>query len=127
MTQPTSTEQVSFPSNGRQVTAAVARPSTPPPWPAVILIHELSGLSDHYRLVATRFAAEGYLALAPDLYANDAVFKGLSEHSVHAVGRVRHANDLEAAIAALNLPEHERDELRRAAHWDRERDMSTYI
>jgi carboxymethylenebutenolidase len=46
---------------------------------------------------------------------------------VHAVGRVRHAHDLEAAIAALNLPAHEQDDLRRAAHWDRERDTSTYV
>lgn len=121
------TQRVAYPSHDRRVAADVARPSTAPPWPAVILIHELSGVSDHYRDVATRFAAEGYLALVPDLYANDAVFRSLSEHSVHAVGRVRHAKDLDAAIAALNLPEHEQDELRRAAHWDRERDTSTYV
>lgn len=127
MAESTGTERVTYPSGGRQVTADIARPATPPRWPAVILIHELSGVSDHYRDVAARFAGEGYLALAPDLYANDAVFKSLSEHSVHAVGRVRHAHDLDAAIAALNLPEHEQDELRRAAHWDRERDKSTYV
>jgi carboxymethylenebutenolidase len=121
------TESVTYPSSGRQVTADVARPVGAPPWPAVILIHELSGVSDHYRDIAARFASEGYLALVPDLYANDAVFKSLSEHSVHAVGRVRHAHDLDAAIAALNLPPHEQEELRRAAHWDRERDTSTYV
>jgi len=121
------TEKVRYPSSGRWVEADLAFPSGTPPWPAVILIHEISGTSDHYRDVAERFANEGYLALVPDLYSNDAVFKSLAEHAVHMMGRVRHAQDLEAAIAALNLPPHEHEELRRAAYWDRERDTSTYV
>ncbi|MFQ5525033.1 MAG: dienelactone hydrolase family protein [Thermoanaerobaculia bacterium] len=36
--------------------------------PAVILIHEWWGLNDNIRAVADRFAGEGYLALAVDLY-----------------------------------------------------------
>lgn len=121
------TEKVQYPSRGKAVAADLALPSASPPWPAVILIHEISGASDHYRDVAGRFADAGYLALAPDLYSNDEVFKSLEEHAVHAMGRVRHAQDLEAAITALNLPSHEHEELRKAAYWDRERDTSTYV
>ena len=38
------------------------------PRPAVIVIQEWWGLNDHIKEVADRFAAEGYVALAPDLY-----------------------------------------------------------
>lgn len=35
----------------------------------IIVIHEVWGLSDHIKSVADRFAAEGYIALAPELLA----------------------------------------------------------
>ena len=127
MADPSDTRQQSYPSGDRAVAADLAVPSGAGPWPAVILIHEISGTSDHYRDVAARFAKEGYLALAPDLYANDAVYKSLDLHAVHAMGRVRHADDLEAAITKLGLGPKAHEELRRAAHWDRERDTSTYV
>ena len=38
------------------------------PRPAVIVIQEWWGLNEHIKDVARRFAAEGYVALAPDLY-----------------------------------------------------------
>ncbi len=37
--------------------------------PGVVVIQEWWGLNDHIRAVADRFAAAGYNALAPDLYA----------------------------------------------------------
>src|SRR5437867_3834833 len=103
--------KIRYPSRGVSVNADVARPTGDGPWPAVILIHEISGTSEHYRDVAGRFAAEGYLALVPDLYSNDTVFQSLEEHAVHMMGRVRHAADLDIAIAALKLPAHETEEL----------------
>ncbi len=39
-----------------------------PPLPAVILVHEWWGLNDNIRLWADRLAADGYAALAVDLY-----------------------------------------------------------
>lgn len=39
------------------------------PHPAVIVLHELSGLNNQIKGVADRLAAEGYAALAPDLYS----------------------------------------------------------
>ncbi|MBV6394635.1 MAG: Carboxymethylenebutenolidase [Anaerolineales bacterium] len=46
----------------------LAQPSTPGPWPAVIVIQEWWGLDAQTKSIADRFAAEGYLAFAPDLY-----------------------------------------------------------
>lgn len=38
------------------------------PWPAVVVLHEVFGLTDDIRKQADRFAEHGYLALAPDLF-----------------------------------------------------------
>jgi carboxymethylenebutenolidase len=38
------------------------------PWPGVVVIQEWWGLNDHIKDVADRLAAEGFVALAPDLY-----------------------------------------------------------
>jgi carboxymethylenebutenolidase len=45
-----------------------ARPATPGPHPAVIVVMEAFGLNGHIKDVAKRFAAEGYVAVAPDMY-----------------------------------------------------------
>lgn len=46
----------------------LAAPRGAGPFPAVVLIHEWDGLNDRVRQVADALAAEGYVALAADLY-----------------------------------------------------------
>ena len=47
----------------------LAEPAGPGPHGAVILIHEWDGLGERVKQVADAFAAEGYVALAADLYS----------------------------------------------------------
>jgi len=46
---------------------------------AVILVHEIWGLTEHIKQVADRIAAQGYYVLAPDLYSGKNVDRQLSE------------------------------------------------
>jgi carboxymethylenebutenolidase len=46
----------------------LAVPKGSGPFPALILVHEWNGLVDRIRQMADAFAAEGYVALAADLY-----------------------------------------------------------
>ena len=60
-------EIVSFQSNGGTSEGYLARPDSPN-GSAVIVIQEWWGLVGHITDVADRFAAQGYVTLAPDLY-----------------------------------------------------------
>ncbi len=46
---------------------------------AVIIVHELWGLTDHIKRVADKVAAQGYFVLAPNLYSNRKTEQKLSE------------------------------------------------
>ena len=55
--------------DGKPVTGYLARPrSGSAPFPAVLLVHEWWGLNDNIRAMARRFADNGFVALAVDLY-----------------------------------------------------------
>ena len=60
-------ETLSFNTAGEPTTAYVALPSQPG-GKAVIVIQEWWGLNDHIKDVTDRYAAEGFIAIAPDLY-----------------------------------------------------------
>jgi len=60
---------VQYPSGNVTVRAYVAAPQTKERRPAIIVIQEWWGLTDHIKDVARRYAAEGYVAIAPDLYS----------------------------------------------------------
>ncbi|MBV9094270.1 MAG: dienelactone hydrolase family protein [Streptosporangiaceae bacterium] len=63
----TSPQNVTFPSNGRTAHGYLAVPEAGD-GPGLIIIQEWWGLDDHIVDVADRFAREGFVALAPDLY-----------------------------------------------------------
>ncbi len=61
-------EWVSFDAGGGDsVRAWMVFPERPDPAPVVVVIHEIFGLTDWIRAVADQLAAEGFVAIAPDL------------------------------------------------------------
>jgi carboxymethylenebutenolidase len=62
------TEKISFPANGGTGQGYLALPEGQGPHRAVVVIQEWWGLDEHIEDVSRRFASEGYIALAPDLY-----------------------------------------------------------
>jgi carboxymethylenebutenolidase len=93
--------EIELASNGEPVAAYLAAPAGGR-GPGVLVIQEWWGLVDHVRDVCDRFAREGFVALAPDLY------RGERTSDPDAAGRLmmgleipRAALDLEAAVQAL--------------------------
>jgi carboxymethylenebutenolidase len=59
---------IEVPATGGTMPCLLARPADGVRAPAVLVIQEAFGLNPHIRDVTQRVAAEGYVALAPDLY-----------------------------------------------------------
>ncbi len=64
-------ELITFAGGKRELEGYLVFPDKPQPSPAVIVVHEIWGVDDHIKGVARRFAQEGYVALAPDLYSGE--------------------------------------------------------
>ncbi len=62
------TRMVEFPVEGGAAAAYEARPSGAGAYPGTLVIQEWWGLNEHVKDITRRLAAEGFVALAPDLY-----------------------------------------------------------
>ena len=67
MTEQTPYQNVSFPSNGATAHGYLVEPASGT-GPGLVVIQEWWGLDDHIADVCNRFAREGFVALAPDLF-----------------------------------------------------------
>lgn len=64
---------ITFPAqDGSQVSGEIALPAGEGKAPGLVLVQEWWGLNDHIRDLAQRFAAAGFVTLAPDLYQGKA-------------------------------------------------------
>jgi carboxymethylenebutenolidase len=68
-------QNVTFPSNGSTAHGYLALPSSGT-GPGLIVIQEWWGLTSHIADVTNRLAAEGFVALAPDLYGGSTTHDG---------------------------------------------------
>jgi carboxymethylenebutenolidase len=84
-------ERVDFPSNGHTCQGYLATPKSGAQGPAVVVIQEWWGLVPHIEDLCERFAAEGFLAIAPDL------FHGKTTKSPDEAGKLLMEMDVERA------------------------------
>lgn len=97
------TETLSFNTAGGPTTAFVALPDTAGD-KAVIVIQEWWGLNAHIKDIASRYAAEGFTAIAPDLYRGH-VAKDPQEASqmMHALSIEDGVDTIKNAIDAAGI------------------------
>lgn len=98
---------IEFSADGRTTPGWLALPEGGAKGPGVLVIQEWWGLVDHIKDVADRFAAEGFVALAPDLYHGDKTTSpDEAGRKLMALDIARAGGDLVgAAQYLLSLPE----------------------
>ena len=95
MTTSNPRQNTTFPSNGGQAHGYLALPASGS-GPGVIVIQEWWGLTDHIADVTDRLAAEGFVALAPDL------FGGKTAHDADEAGKLMTELPVDRAVQDLS-------------------------
>ncbi len=97
--------EVAYTSGAVPMRGYLSRPTTVGAHPGVIVIQEWWGLNDHIQHIADRFAREGFVALAPDLYSRQGhrVTSDGNEAGkmMQALSQADGLSDLSASIAFL--------------------------
>jgi carboxymethylenebutenolidase len=96
--------RVEYDADGTRISGYLARVKGGEKRPAVIVIHENRGLTPHIEDVARRFAAEGFLALAPDMISplgGTAAAGDQATKMLGSIGADDHVSRLAAAVRFL--------------------------
>ena len=97
--------EVKIPTADVEIPAYRAMPAKGGPFPVVLVVQEIFGVHEHIKDMCRRFAKEGYLAVAPELYARQGdptKFTDYKQLFAEIVGKVPDAqvmSDLDAAVA----------------------------
>src|SRR5579864_566768 len=98
----TDSKTVSYKSGDETVQSMLYTPSGKGPFPALIVIHEYWGLNDWVKEQASKFADQGYVALAVDLYRGKvATTPDMAHELMRGVPEDRAKRDLHAAFEFL--------------------------
>lgn len=93
---------ISYASSPGQASGYFSFPSSAGKHPALIVIQEWWGVNDWIKQQADKFAGEGYVALAPDLYRGKvAADPSLAHELMRGMPEDRAMNDLKGAFAYL--------------------------
>jgi carboxymethylenebutenolidase len=97
--------EVRIPVKDGEVPAYRARPDRNGPFPIVLVVQEIFGVHEHIKDLCRRFAKQGYLAIAVELYARQGDvskmtdFKEILSKVVSKVPDEQVMSDLDAAVA----------------------------
>jgi carboxymethylenebutenolidase len=95
-------ETVEYKSGDETVSGYLALPESPGRHPALVVIHEWWGLNDWVKEQARKFAEQGYVALAVDLYRGKVAYDpALASELARGMPKDRAVRDLKAAFACL--------------------------
>jgi carboxymethylenebutenolidase len=81
--------------DGTKLEAEIGEPSGDAKAPAIVIVQEWHGINDHIRSLVDRFAAEGFLAVAPDLY------HGTIAKTADEAGKLMNALDKPKAVKEI--------------------------
>src|SRR5579863_124282 len=96
------TQTVEFPSGKETVGGFLALPDKPGTYPGIIVIHEWWGLNDWVKEQTEKLAAQGYVALAVDLYRGKTAANSDEAHELmRGLPQDRGVQDLLAAFDYL--------------------------
>jgi carboxymethylenebutenolidase len=95
-------QSVTFPSGSDNATGLLYLPSGAGPHPAIVVIQEWWGVNDWIKEQASRFADEGYVALAVDLYRGQTATDAETAHELsRGLPQDRGVRDLVSAVQFL--------------------------
>jgi carboxymethylenebutenolidase len=98
----TKTETVQFKSGDETIKGFLALPDSGGKHPALVVIHEWWGLNDWVKDQAQKFAEQGFVALAVDLYRGKVAYDPNAAHELmRGMPQDRAVRDLEAAFDYL--------------------------
>ncbi len=99
---PVKTESVSYKSGDETVTGYLTLPEAKGRHPAIVVIHEWWGLNDWVKEQAEKFAQQGYVALAVDLYRGKSAASPDQAHELmRGLPQDRAIRDMKAAFDYL--------------------------
>jgi carboxymethylenebutenolidase len=99
-------EIIKFDVNGEETDGFLARPDAGAGGAALILVQEWWGLNEHIKDVARRYADEGFITLAPDLYGGTVTANPQeASNLMHELSPERGIEILNAAVEALSMVE----------------------
>jgi carboxymethylenebutenolidase len=99
---PLKNESVSYKSGDETVTGYLALPEAKGRHPAIVVIHEWWGLNDWVKEQAEKFAQQGYVALAVDLYRGKSAASPDQAHELmRGLPQDRAIRDMKAAVDYL--------------------------
>jgi carboxymethylenebutenolidase len=102
-------ERVTYPGQGGEMKAYVARPKKKKKYPVVMVIHENRGLNPHIEDVTRRMALEGFLAIAPDALATQGGTPSDADKARDMFGKLDAATTLSNFLKAFDYVKTRKD------------------